>query len=90
MRERPRKLTLLAATTVLALSACSTTTSEPAAGSTVQLQADYPSYDTRSLIKEATLIVEGTVLATERPVSDEVLGGLQGDAGISDVRRIRG
>jgi hypothetical protein len=68
MRERPHKLTLLAATTVLALSACSTTTSEPAAGSTVQLQADYPSYDTRSLIKEATLIVEGTVLATEPTV----------------------
>lgn len=68
MHTRTRKLTLLTGAAVLALAACSTTTSEPAEGSTVQLQADYPSYDTDSLIEEATLIVEGTALATEPTV----------------------
>lgn len=36
--------------------------------STVQMQADYPSYDERTLVAEATLIVEGTVLAAESTV----------------------
>lgn len=67
MHTRFHKLTLLAGVAVFALSACSTTTSEPAEG-TVQLQADYPSYDIHGLIEEATLIVEGTALATEPTV----------------------
>ncbi len=48
----------------LTLGSCSSATTER----TVQMQANYPSYDERSLIKEATLIVEGTVLAAENTV----------------------
>ncbi|MDO5737350.1 MAG: hypothetical protein Q4P15_12835 [Propionibacteriaceae bacterium] len=48
----------------LAMGGCS---SDPPP-TTVQMQADYPSYDERSLVAEATTIVEGTVLATESTV----------------------
>lgn len=48
----------------LTLGACSSATTEPI----VQMQADYPSYDQRSLVTEATLIVEGTVLGVENTV----------------------
>lgn len=65
MRRRFSTLTLLTGAAVLALSACSSATNEPAAGSTVELHADYPSYDTPGLVAESTLIVEGTALATE-------------------------
>lgn len=68
MRRHFRMLALFAGTVVLTLSACSSPASEPTAGSTVQLQADYPSYDTSGLVAESTLVVEGTALATESTV----------------------
>lgn len=68
MQSRSRGLVVLAAAVALALSACSTTTSQAPEGSTVELQADYPAYDTATLFEEATLIVEGTALATEATV----------------------
>lgn len=68
MKMRSRSFMLLATSALLALSGCSTPTGEPTEPSTVQLQADYRSYDERSLIQEATLVAEGTVLATESKV----------------------
>lgn len=63
MAERRPLLALLAAAVALALSACAS------AGPVVQMQADYPSYDTpESLLAEATIIVEGTVIGTETTV----------------------
>lgn len=56
---------------ILAVSACSTgqPTTEPAPGSTVQIQADYVAYGTtEALAGDATLIVEGTAVATEPTV----------------------
>lgn len=49
---------------LLTLGGCSTDTPP----STVQMQADYPSYDESSLVAEATLIIEGTVVSTETTV----------------------
>lgn len=68
MKRHSRISALLVSAALLILSACSTTASETADPSTIELQADYPSYDERSLVEEATLIVEGTVLATESTV----------------------
>ncbi|MEV0954202.1 hypothetical protein [Promicromonospora sp. NPDC050249] len=68
MRRSFSKLTLLTGAVVLVLSACSSPTGEPTAGSTVQLQADYPSYDTPGLVAGSTLVVEGAALATEPTV----------------------
>ncbi|MEK8229172.1 hypothetical protein NKG05_29500 [Oerskovia sp. M15] len=64
----PRPTALTGAIAIgLALGACSSTNG-PSEGSTVHLTADYPSYDTTSLVEQATLIVEGTVLDTESTV----------------------
>lgn len=68
MNAKIWNLTLLAGAAALALTACSTSPGEPTAGSTVQLQADYPVYDQATLVEEATLIVEGEVVATEPTV----------------------
>jgi len=68
MNTKIRKFTVLAGAVALMLSACATSPGEPTAGSTVQLQADYPVYDQATLVEEATLIVEGEVLATEPTV----------------------
>ncbi|WP_369369844.1 hypothetical protein AB1046_13620 [Promicromonospora sp. Populi] len=68
MRGHLGTLALLVGAVVLALSACSSSAGEPTAGSTVQLQADYPSYDTPGLIAESVLVVEGTAVATEPTV----------------------
>ncbi|WP_460754999.1 hypothetical protein [Myceligenerans cantabricum] len=59
----------VALTGMLAMSACTPAPgTDPAPGSTVQIQADYPAYDTSGLVDESTLIIEGTVTAAEATV----------------------
>ncbi|MDR0627367.1 MAG: hypothetical protein LBG11_08965 [Bifidobacteriaceae bacterium] len=67
------KTRALAATVVLSCliplgGGCSGATGQPPAGSTVELQADYPSYDTDGLFGAATLIVVGTAIGSESTV----------------------
>lgn len=62
-----RSLPPLAGVAIFALGACSSA-NDPREVPTVQLHADYPTYDTQGLVDEAVLIVEGTVLATEPTV----------------------
>jgi hypothetical protein len=68
MTTKIGKFTVLAGAAALLLGACATSPGGPTAGSTVQLQADYPTYDQATLVQEATLIVEGEVVATEPTV----------------------
>ncbi len=67
MRSRSSTSCLLAGVVLLVLGGCSAP-SGSVGGRTVQVQADYPGYDTAGLVEEATLVVEGTALATEYTV----------------------
>ncbi len=65
MMRISRLLALAGASTVV-LAACSgDPAGSPEPGSTVEMMADYVVYDERSLVEDATLIVEGTPLSFE-------------------------
>ncbi len=51
-----------------ALAGCTSQSAGPVEGSTVEMMADYPTYDQEALVEQAALIIEGTVLATAATV----------------------
>ena len=64
MNGNHRRLVPVLSAAVLGLTACSSGTGGPAGATTVELQADYPAYDVPTLVEDASLVVEGTVLGT--------------------------
>ncbi len=59
---------LIVSASVLAFSACSSDGAGTRGTSIVEVQSDYPGFSQKSLIREATLIVEGRVVSTEPTV----------------------
>ncbi len=71
------------------LAGCSAVAPDP--GVIVQLQASWPAYDQTSLVREATLVVEGSVVATDftilLPGDDGVTPGQNPLLGLSEAEK---
>ena len=68
MNNRMRTQMALLSLAGIAFAGCSTSSTEPQTGSTVELFADYPVYDSATIVQESAIIVEGNVVSTEPTV----------------------
>lgn len=69
MNNRMRIQMALLSLAGIAFAGCSTSSTEPQTGSTEELFADYPVYDSATIVQESAIIVEGNVVSTEPTVS---------------------